>query len=161
MPSIEWKIADVAGAASSLNKEHVRGFTLDDLLDQLTDFSMYPHFEKMWLGGKLRELGYANKLIAFEGTKTNRWFKCSEASSELLSPAMLDSLGSHSLMGSSPATPRQLERKPLRLPAEKWDEIRVIKEEVQRLHPHKRVTLSSTVESLIEFALQNATTEAE
>ena len=159
--AIEWEVGEVEEAAAELGAEHTRGFTLDNLLDKLTDFSIAPHFEKMWLGNKLRELGYENKLITHDGTKTNRWFRAPKRASSFLSGGMLESLESNNLIGSSPAAPRQLDRKPLRLPAPTWQKIREIKEEAQRLHPDKRVTLSSTVESLIAFAIENATIPAE
>ena len=157
---IKWSVESIQEAAENLGEQNPRGSLLDQMLDALTDFSMAPHYEKTQIGAVLRQLGYTSKLIHLDGSKTLRWFKAPEQGTSFLSGAMLQSLSTHDALGVSPFTGRETVRKPLRLPESKWEKIADIHTELQRLHPEKRVSLHSTVETLLEFALQNAVTQS-
>ena len=158
---IRWSEEEIAEAACDLSRQNSRGFLLDQMLDALTDFSMSPHYEKTLIAKVLRTLGYDKQLIHHGGTKTVRWYRAPKAGSSFLSGGMLQSVRGGDSLSVSPFKSKETARKPLRLPAEKWAQIADIRTELQRLHPEKRVSLHSTVESLIDFALENATITAE
>ena len=156
-----WTAESLRETLEELKTECPRGFNLDDVLDKMSDFILNPRGEKLMLGRELRSMGYAPKLIRYEGERSLRWFKAPSHESDILSQKLLTMANKSGLVGSYKDAARDRERKPLRLPAVTWQSISHVRDEFQRLYPDRQVTLSSTIETLLNYALATTTINGE